>query len=273
MFQNMQEVSNLINKVVSEPEIIIKNPSPMSEKDYIAGKKLNDKKMGEVGVRQDENIIKVFHANEKRIKNLDLLAKKEVIFDGRDAHTPYTQAQSLDGRLVGNNISSNTDSIIPQSATSLENSEPEIIRENPKAINDKDFMLYKQLGNKKMADVGIRNDEGTNIIFHANKKNVSKSNYFKKNKQMLVETPSAKAAPTRSNHCADKSNDLSRDSKVLSTSANDIMPQKEQSDTETKQNTQDSALERIKQKIEAYAQKGFGGNTKAKQQSIDKGGR
>ena len=26
--------------------------------------------------------------------------------DGRDAHTPYTQAQSLDGRLVQKNISS-----------------------------------------------------------------------------------------------------------------------------------------------------------------------
>ena len=37
----------------------------------------------------------------------------------------------------------------------------------------------------------------------------------------------------------------------------DIIPQKQQSDTETKQNTQDSALERMKQKIEAYAQKGF----------------
>ena len=103
-------------------------------------------------------------------------------------------------------------------------SETEIIRENPKAKNDKDFMLYKQLDNKKMADVGIKNDEGTNIIFHANKKNISKSSYFKKNKQMLVETPSAKAAPTRLSHCADKSSDLSRDSKVLSTSATDIIP-------------------------------------------------
>ena len=70
--------------------------------------------MGEVGIRQDDNIIKVFHANKKRIKNLDLLAKKEVVFDGRDAHTPYTQAQSLDGRLVDNNISSNTNESIPQ---------------------------------------------------------------------------------------------------------------------------------------------------------------
>lgn len=78
---------------------------------------------------------------------------------------------------------------------------------------------------RKMGEVAIENDEGTNIIFHANKKNISKSNYFKKNKQMLVETPSAKAAPTRSDRCADKSSDLSRDYKVLSTSVNDIIPQ------------------------------------------------
>ena len=115
MFKDMQEVANLIQEVVTESKIIIvKNPRPMSEKDYIAGKKLNDKKMGEVGVRRDDNINRIFHANEKRLKNLDLLAKKDVVFDGRDAHTPYIQAQSLDGRLVENNISPNTESIIPQ---------------------------------------------------------------------------------------------------------------------------------------------------------------
>lgn len=34
--------------------------------------------------------------------------KKDIVIDGRDAHTPYTQAQSLDGRLVQKNISSIT---------------------------------------------------------------------------------------------------------------------------------------------------------------------
>ena len=56
MFKNMQEVANLIQEVVTEPEIIIKNPKPMSEKDYIAAKELNNNKMGEVGVRRDDNI-------------------------------------------------------------------------------------------------------------------------------------------------------------------------------------------------------------------------
>ncbi len=152
-------------------------------------------------------------------------------------------------------------------------SEPEIIRENPKAKNDKDFMLYKQLDNKKMADVGIKNDEGTNIIFHANKKNISKSSYFKKNKQMLVETPSAKAAPTRLSHCADKSSDLSRDSKVLSTSAKGIIPQSATS-LENKTNlieVSESAITKMKHKIDEMAKKGFGFNKESKNNSKDKG--
>lgn len=114
MFQNKEQVANLIKKVINDPEIIINNPTPKSEKDYIAGKKLNEKKMGEVGIRKDEDISKIFHANEKRLKNLELMVKKDVIVDGRDAHTPYTQAQSLDGRLVQKNISSTTNEIIAQ---------------------------------------------------------------------------------------------------------------------------------------------------------------
>ena len=65
--------------------------------------------MGEIGIRKDENISKIYHANEKRMKNLEALKKRgEILYkaDGRDAHTPYTQAQSLDGRLVQKNISS-----------------------------------------------------------------------------------------------------------------------------------------------------------------------
>mgnify|MGYP003379237231 CR=1 FL=1 len=101
------------NRTPKDPKII-NNPTPKSEKDYIAGKKLNEKKMGEVGIRKDENISKIFHANEKRLKNLELMAKKDVVADGRNAHTSYTQAQSLDGRLVQKNISSTANEIIPQ---------------------------------------------------------------------------------------------------------------------------------------------------------------
>lgn len=35
--------------------------------------------MGEIGIRKDENISKIYHTNEKRMKNLEAL-KKEVKF-------------------------------------------------------------------------------------------------------------------------------------------------------------------------------------------------
>ena len=116
MFKNMQEVANLIQEVVTEPEIIIKNPKPMSEKDYIAAKELNNNKMGEVGVRRDDNINKIFHANEKNAKKMRQLEKKEVVYKRSMVGTPtsYTQAQSLDERLVENNISLTANGIIPQ---------------------------------------------------------------------------------------------------------------------------------------------------------------
>ena len=100
MFKNKDEVKEVIEKVVSEPEIIIKNPSPMSEKDYIAGKKLNDKKMGEVGVRQDENIVKIFHANEKNVKKLKQLDKKEVVYKQPMVGTPTSYTQNKKNYMI-----------------------------------------------------------------------------------------------------------------------------------------------------------------------------
>ena len=116
MFKNMQEVANLIQEVVTEPEIIIKNPKPMSEKAYLAAKELNNNKMGEVGVRRDDNINKIFHANEKNAKKMRQLEKKEVVYKRSMVGTPtsYTQAQSLDERLVENSISLTANGIIPQ---------------------------------------------------------------------------------------------------------------------------------------------------------------
>ena len=131
MFKNKDEVKEVIEKVVSEPEIIIKNPSPMSEKDYIAGKKLDDKKMGEIGVRQDENIVKIFHADEKNIKHLKRLHKKEVVYRQSvvGSLNSYTQAQSLDERLVDNNSSPTTNDIIPQEVNEIFHANKKNIKE------------------------------------------------------------------------------------------------------------------------------------------------
>lgn len=68
MFKNKDEVKEVIEKVVSEPEIIIKNPSPMSEKDYIAGKKLDDKKWVKLALGKMRILLRFF-TPMKRISN------------------------------------------------------------------------------------------------------------------------------------------------------------------------------------------------------------
>ncbi len=73
--------------------------------------------MGEVGIREDGESAKIFHVNEKNVKKLKQLERKEVVYRQQSVvgtPTSYTQAQSLDGRLVENNISSNTDEILPK---------------------------------------------------------------------------------------------------------------------------------------------------------------
>lgn len=69
---------------------------------------------------------------------------------------------------------------------------PEIIFKNPKAKQEKDFIVAKQVDSKKIGDIGIRSDDNISVIFHANKKNTNKFKRYMKNKQVLVETPSSK---------------------------------------------------------------------------------
>ena len=79
--------------------------------------------MGEIGIRKDENISKIYHANEKNIKKIGQLDKKEVIYKKPMVGTPtsYTQAQSLDERLVQKNISSAMITIISHNVKYDEN--------------------------------------------------------------------------------------------------------------------------------------------------------
>lgn len=164
MFKNMQEVADLIQEVVAEPEIIIKNSKPMSEKDYIAAKELNNNKMGEVGVRRDDNINKIFHANEKNAKKMRQLEKKEVVYRRSMVGTPtsYIQAQSLDERLVENNISLTADSIITQNAQ-IDNQESQI-KSMREAVKKASFKLG--LGENSKNNTSIELGKSQNINFN-----------------------------------------------------------------------------------------------------------
>ncbi|ARQ98520.1 cpp33 [Campylobacter devanensis] len=68
MFVGKEQVYNLIKKVINDPEIIIKNPTPTNDQDYIAGSRLNEQKMGEIDIHKDENISKIYYTNEKILK-------------------------------------------------------------------------------------------------------------------------------------------------------------------------------------------------------------
>ena len=87
--------------------------------------------MGEIGVRQDENIVKIFHADEKNIKHLKRLHKKEVVYRQSvvGSLNSYTQAQSLDERLVDNNSSPTTNDIIPQEVNEIFHANKKNIKE------------------------------------------------------------------------------------------------------------------------------------------------
>lgn len=141
MFENNEQVANLIRIVLNEPDIIIKNTKPRSEKDYIATKKLNDEKMGDVGIRDDRGTNVIYHANLKKIEELQRLQEKirkgsvQVV----GSPTSYTQAQSLDG-LVKNDISPATNKIIPQDSKKTKDSakvEPQKTQKQNKS-KDKD---------------------------------------------------------------------------------------------------------------------------------------
>ena len=130
---------------------------------------------------------------------------------------------------------------------------PDLITKNPKPQSDRDFMAYKQIGGEKIADVGIRNDNGANTIFHANKKNTNKVRKDIRG-QMLVETPSAKAAPTRLDHCANEPNNSSMCNNTLSAPVGDIISQdSNQSQTESRQKQIADMKEQVKNAVNKNA--------------------
>lgn len=116
MFENAKDVVNTINKVVSEPEIIMDNPSVSkykSKNEILSAKKLDDKKMGDVAIRNDNGTNVIFHANKKKISEFKRLEAKQQTVGSPNS---YTQAQSLDGLVQKNSSSVVSEPIIPQNS-------------------------------------------------------------------------------------------------------------------------------------------------------------
>lgn len=86
MFKDMQEVKAVIEKVVSEPEIIVDAPHSNKDKGiYKAAKRLDERKMGDIVIKNNKGINEIFHANKKNIKEIERL-QKQIETGGRFAH-------------------------------------------------------------------------------------------------------------------------------------------------------------------------------------------
>lgn len=120
MFRDMQEVSEVIQAVVHEPDLVMRNPYFTKEQEFLAAKKLDSKKMGDVIIKNNKGTNEIFHVNKKRIRDFRRLqrvyARLEV--DGGDAHSLHTAGQAYTGaNVVSSTLSSTPNSIIPQNKT------------------------------------------------------------------------------------------------------------------------------------------------------------
>ena len=95
MFKDIKEVKELIDKVVSEPEIAINaNRDNRAYEVIKVAKKLDDKKMGDIVIKKDKGLSEIFHANKKRVKEFERLKKKKNLLQ---VETPILSTRQLNG--------------------------------------------------------------------------------------------------------------------------------------------------------------------------------
>lgn len=119
MFKDMQEVKDVINKVVNEPEIIVDANRDKRDYEIIkAAKIMSDKKMADVIIKNESGTNEIFHANKKRIKEFNRLNNKDNLLQ---VETPTPSTHQLNGLELmdknpsgANALSATTEKIIPQ---------------------------------------------------------------------------------------------------------------------------------------------------------------
>ena len=121
-------------------------------------------------------------------------------------------------------------------------------------FNDRNF--HNPASTKRSITQNQTESQGTNS-------KQAKIKALKKDKQMLVEASSAKAAPTRLNHYADKPNDLSRCDKALSTSVNENSTTKE---IQSQANSKQAKIKALKDEVKKISEK----NIQTKDKDIER---
>ncbi len=126
MFKDMQEVKEVINKVVSEPEIIVDANRDKRNYEIIkAAKIINDKKMADVVIKNESGTNEIFHANKKRIKEFNRLNNKDNLLQ---VETPTLSTHQLNGlELMDKN---------PSGANALSATINQTIPQKDKSAND-----------------------------------------------------------------------------------------------------------------------------------------
>lgn len=115
MFDSKEQVAEIIEQVVSEPDLIVDATRNPNEKHYYkAAKKLDSEKMGDIVIKAEENKkeAEIFHANYKNVKEFDRLVKQ--VANGRDAHFLHPDLKNRLGLADKPHSSATQSGIIPQ---------------------------------------------------------------------------------------------------------------------------------------------------------------
>lgn len=159
MFKDMQEVSHTIKEVVSEPDLIMKNPKAETEKDFIVAKQtlnINNKKMGDIGISNKNGVNGIFHANKQDKRNFNRFVNrinKTKVVSSEAVHSLHTPSQTWMG---GNDKSSGVNTLLETTQNTISQ-------------------------NKIKSQENLKLENGTNEIFHANQKKMKELIRFKKN--------------------------------------------------------------------------------------------
>ncbi|ELM7648487.1 hypothetical protein Q2Q86_001661 [Campylobacter upsaliensis] len=112
MFESKEEVKEVIERVVSEPDIIV---DARRDENYLVFKALSETKMGDVIIKNQDGINEIFHANKKKISELTRFAKKaDNLIDGEDAQPSHPDENQVRATGISNMRSSIIDNTIPQ---------------------------------------------------------------------------------------------------------------------------------------------------------------
>ena len=137
MFEDIRDVFNTISKTAEKPEIIIDNPQYTKEREILSAKKLDNKKMGEIIIKNDKGTNVIFHANKKRAREFKSLLKKQQLVE---TPTPSTPSYNPTRGLTANDLlsSSKEHSTVTNKTIIPQNSEKKPFKPTKKDENFKD---------------------------------------------------------------------------------------------------------------------------------------